>query len=136
MIGAWEGLVRALDRLRCWWWGVVVVTALCLTSGVAGCDSLHPRGLSPGEVRSSKDVRIGTAYRYEMYTHCGAREAKFAGEFWLAAPGSTTPPAWDDPDQNGTITRRSVNEAEFEAKGYLLLLLRRPGATTFLRLCA
>lgn len=60
----------------------------------------------------------------------------FAGEYWQAEPGSRTPTDWDDPTQVGTITRTSRTDAVFEAKGYKLHLLLRPGASGFVRFCA
>ena len=46
--------------------------AALLAFCVAGCGA-------PSEP-SPEEVEIGTAYSYEMYTHCGALEAKFAGK--------------------------------------------------------
>lgn len=100
------------------------------------CSSALPGGMSPREVRTNRDVRIGTTYRFEMVTHCGAEETMLAGEFWQAAPGSRTPSNWNDPVQKGTVTRTSETKAVFEAKGYQLHLQLRIGATDFLRLCA
>ncbi len=82
---------------------------------------------------------MGIGYRYELYTHCGPFEAKFAGAYWEAIP----PPKqvvdlsdWGDPCQKGTMTRVSENEAVFEAEGSEARFTRRSAATGFLKTCA
>ncbi|WP_433604935.1 hypothetical protein [Prescottella agglutinans] len=84
-------------------------------------------------------MTIGTAYRYKLYTHCGPLEALFAGEYWVVVPPpeqAVTASGWGDPDQKGTMTRVSEDEAVFEAEGTRARLTRRPGATGFLKTCA
>lgn len=105
--------------------GVVLVAAL------VGCGA--PSEPSPAE------VKIGTAYRYTLYTHCGPLEALFAGEYWESIPPpeqAVTPADWADPEQRGTMTRVSEDEAVFEAEGAEIRFMRRPGATGFLKTCA
>jgi len=108
------------------------MAALLLTACVTGCGA-------PSEP-SPDDVKIGTAYTYEMYTHCGAREAKFAGQYWETAQTdqrqTNSPHGWDDPYQKGTITRSSETSAVFKAEGKEEHYQLRPDATTFLRLCS
>ena len=74
---------------------------------VTGCDA-------PWEP-APEAVKIGTAYRYNLYTHCGAGEAKFAGQYWEAAPieivSNSSPPGWSDPHQTGVMTRVSETSA-------------------------
>ena len=62
----------------------------------------------------------GRSYRYELYTHCGVRNAYFAGRWWLAAPplddGSGNPPrGWDNPTQVGKMRLTTRRRAEFRA---------------------
>lgn len=111
----------------------VGATAL-LAVGVAACGA-------PSEPTPDK-IEGGTGYAFDMYTHCGAREALFAGEYWEAVPTVPAPePAdsssqWDDPYQAGTMTRVSETSAVFEAKGRQKHFQLRPGATDFLQTCA
>ncbi len=113
----------------------VGATAL-LAAGVAACGA-------PSEPAPDK-IELGTAYAFDMYTHCGAREALFAGEYWEAVPatpGPTSEPAnspagWNDPYQAGTMTRVSETSAVFEAQGQEKHFQLRPGATGFLRTCS
>ncbi|WP_141485785.1 hypothetical protein [Rhodococcus sp. WS3] len=106
--------------------------AALFTTGLAGCGA-------PSEPSPEK-VEIGTAYSYKMYTHCGAREAKFASEYWEAvntdARRNNSPSGWDDPYQKGTMTRLSETAAVFEADGREKRYLLRPGATTFQQVCS
>ena len=84
-------------------------------------------------------VQIGTAYSFNLYTHCGADEAKFAGAYWEADPteirSDSSPPGWSDPYQAGVMTKVSDTSAVFEAKGKQKRFQLRPGATEFLRIC-
>lgn len=109
-----------------WCCGAGVVAAVVMGCGV-------PSEPSPGE------VKVETAFRYKLYTHCGPFEATFAGEYWEAIP----PPEqvvdlsdWGDPFQEGTMTRVSEDEAVFEAEGVEVRFMRRPGATGFSKTCA
>ena len=99
---------------------------------VAGCGA-------PSEP-APESVEIGTAYSYDLYTHCGAGEAKFAGQYWEATPteGSahSSSQEWDDPYQSGVMTRVSETSAVFEAEGQEKHFRLRPGASGFLRRCA
>lgn len=116
--------IHPVSRRAC----IAALVAVC----VIGCGA-------PSEPEPDR-VEFGTAYSYDMYTHCGAREAKFAGEYWVAAgtatPQDRSPSGWDDPYQKGVMTRLSETEAVFEAgdrdKHYVL----RPGAAEFLQICA
>lgn len=89
---------------------------------------------------SPEEVEIGTAYSYEMYTHCGALEAKFAGEYWEVDPTNAqqtnSSTSWDDPYQEGTMTRLSETSAVFKAEGTQKHYRLRPEAAHFLRTCA
>ncbi|MCZ4557896.1 hypothetical protein O4215_20230 [Rhodococcus maanshanensis] len=108
--------------------------AVLLTVGVSGCGAQSP----PPEPAPDQ-VKIGTAYEYQMHTHCGADEALFAGQYWEAVRADPqhegSPFGWADPYQKGTMKRVSENSAAFEAKGHEKRHQLRPGATSFLQIC-
>lgn len=105
---------------------------MLVTACATGCGT-------PSEPSPDK-VEIGTAYSYKMYTHCGAREAKFAGKYWEAissdARQNNSPSGWDDPYQKGTMTQLSETSAVFEADGKEKRYRLRPDATTFQQVCS
>lgn len=64
-------------------------------------------------------VEVGVSYPYELYTHCGIRDAYFDGRLWVAKPvlsdGSDNPPeGWDNPDDVGTMRLVSPDAATFD----------------------
>jgi hypothetical protein len=78
---------------------------------------------------------------FELYTHCGVREAKVGRDFYLADPeqgdGGNPPPGWGNPSQRGTMTVRSDGTARFSAPGGLSADFRvRPGATDWILICS
>lgn len=103
-----------------------------LLAGATGC------GVT--DEPSPVEVKIGTAYKYRLYTHCGAGETRFAGEFWDAvhedADQANPLLVWDDPYQAGTMTRISEDSAVFEAEGAEKRYQLRPGAKSFRQTCA
>ncbi|TQF66358.1 hypothetical protein FK531_17780 [Rhodococcus spelaei] len=109
--------------------------AALLAVGLSGCGAPSP----PSEPAPDQ-VEIGVAYEYRMYTHCGAEEARFAGEYWEALRADpqqgNSSSGWDDPYQLGTMTRESESTAAFEAEGQVKRYQLRPGATSFLQTCA
>ncbi len=67
----------------------------------------------------SAGVEVGVAYRYELYTHCGIRDAYFDGRLWVAKPvlsdGSGNPPAgWENPSDVGAMRLVSSEAATFD----------------------
>jgi hypothetical protein len=60
----------------------------------------------------------GVAYAVDLYTHCGIRGIDIGG-VWFAAdpplvePGGNPPAGWGNPDQRGTVTLLSHDEAVF-----------------------
>ena len=93
-------------------------------------------------VSAQGPVPEGRAYPHDLLTHCGIRETRFAGEYWVTSPelhdGSHNPPAgWDNPFQRGTMRRLSPTAAEFrDGDGHVVVFTLRPGATGFERMCA
>jgi hypothetical protein len=77
---------------------------------------------------------------YELYTHCGVREAKVGDDFYLASPelgASGNPPSgWGNPSQVGTMTVYADGTARFSAAGGLeAAFVIRPGATEWISIC-
>ena len=58
-------------------------------------------------------AQIGVPYAFRLYTHCGPDwRTSFDGSYWdLASPVQT---AFDDPFQDGTMTLKTVDQAQFE----------------------
>ena len=89
-----------------------------------------------------KNILVGRKYSHVLYTHCGIRETRFAGQYWVTTPelhdgAHNPPPGWDNPVQRGTFRLLSPTEAEFrDHAGHVVRFTLRKGATGFLRLCA
>ncbi len=104
--------------------------------GLAGCSALgrtssEPQGEGsrpvlqhcyPGNPAPAcqDGVRMGVAYEYELYTHCGIRQAYFAGRYWVADPplgdgSGNPPPGWGNPTQRGSMELVAPQRAEFRA---------------------
>ena len=65
-------------------------------------------------------VEIGRAYPYELYVHCGIRDARFDGRLWMADPmlsdGSGNPPMdWAPADSVGVMELVNNDLAVFTA---------------------
>lgn len=113
---------------------LAVAGLLLLT--LAGCGS---PAASP-EPSASASTRVIEGF--ELYTHCGIREAKIGGDFYTATPvladGNGNPPGgWGNPGQVGTMTVDGNGTARFSAPGGLEADFRlRPGATTRVTVCS
>ncbi len=114
--------------------------ALLVAITLTGCGTAAATGSgSAGVVAPSASTRTITGY--DLYTHCGIREAKIGDDYYVATPelsdGSGNPPAgWGNPYQSGTMTVRPDGTAQFtDAAGHEATFARRPGATTWIRLC-
>lgn len=131
----------------------VIVTSVAVVMFVAGCGSGAGTdvtvGQKPAPTTSTPSValRVGPAvvgrdYPHQLYTHCGIWETRFAEAQWLTEPelsdGSSNPPAgWGNPYQSGRMRLLTATTAEFrDSAGHVVLFRLRPGASTFLRLCA
>ncbi|MFN8167582.1 MAG: hypothetical protein U0S36_02225 [Candidatus Nanopelagicales bacterium] len=111
---------------------LVVVASTGCASSAAGTPTIAPSS-SPTVVQVLDD--------YELYTHCGIREAKVGRDFYLADPeqgdGGNPPQGWGNPSQRGTMTVRSDGTARFSAPGGLSADFRvRPGATDWILICS
>ena len=82
-------------------------------------------------------VEIGTAYPFDLYTHCGVVGAESAGVWFAADPPLVEefgPPAgWGDPDQRGTLTLESADVAVFRDDAGHELALRAAPSRSVLR---
>jgi hypothetical protein len=64
-------------------------------------------------------VEIGRPYLFSLYVHCGVRDAKFDGRWWMANPmlGDNNPPAgWTRDDVIGEMELVEEDLAVFTAK--------------------
>ena len=104
---------------------------------LAGCSAPTSAATSP---TPSQNARVITAF--DLYTHCGIREAKIGSDFYAAEPvlgdGNGNPPAgWGNPGQSGTMTVYQNGTAHFAGPGGLTADFRlRPGATSWAMLCS
>ena len=102
---------------------------------LAGCGAglaASPAGRAPAP----------SASPYDLYTHCGIREANVDNRWYVAdtplSDGSGNPPAgWGNPYQAGTITFLSPTRFEFsDSVGHHVTFSVRPGATGPLQICS
>lgn len=113
--------------------------AILLLLVLAGCAS------APAPA-ASKDPSVSGSSRtlqgFDLYTHCGVREAKIGSDFYSASPvlddgNGNPPPGWGNPGQIGTMTVYANGTARFAAPGGLEADFRiRPGATSWTTLCS
>jgi hypothetical protein len=79
---------------------------------------------------------------YSLYTHCGIREARIGGTYFVADQPlddgqGNPPPGWGNPYQSGTVSTPSPLVAVFrDSVGHIVRFHARPGATSFLTLCS
>lgn len=70
-----------------------------------------------GQLVVPSPPEVGVAYPFDLYTHCGIFGADVAGVWFAADPPLVEefgPPAgWGDPEQRGTLTLDSADEAVF-----------------------
>jgi hypothetical protein len=115
----------------------VTVAVLATAASTAGCVRA---ATAPGPVGAPAPT--SSTEPYDLYTHCGIREANIDGRWFVASDpvwdGAVNPPSgWGNPYQHGTMTLRSATEAVFtDAAGHRVVFTLRPGATGPLELCA
>ncbi|WP_410644876.1 hypothetical protein [Amycolatopsis sp. lyj-346] len=82
-----------------------------------------------------------TLPNFALLTHCGVDEAKIGDRFYeaetpLIDPARSSPPGWDNPYQEGTMTLTSPDSAVFRDHfGHEVRFRQRPGATEFKHIC-
>lgn len=123
--------------MRRWVGGATAVIVIC----AAGCTA--PASAVPGQPLNSPAARnVGATNPYDLYTHCGIREARIGNDYYVASPilddGQGNPPAgWGNPSASGTMTINPDNTADFrDTAGHRAHFVLRPGATTWLQICS
>jgi hypothetical protein len=62
-------------------------------------------------------LQVGVAYPVDLLTHCGIRGLDLDGVWFAAEPplveGGNPPPGWNNPDQRGTVTLLTHDQAVF-----------------------
>ena len=112
---------------------------LLLILAVSGCGSATGPAASQ-DPSASANSRVIQAF--DLYTHCGIREAKIGSDFYAASTvlddGNGNPPmGWGNPYQVGTMTVYANGTAHFSAPGGLEADFHlRPGATTWAMICS
>ncbi|MDN3937047.1 hypothetical protein QWJ39_12065 [Arthrobacter sp. YD4] len=81
------------------------------------------------------------AVPFNLFTHCGIREALVDGTYFLADKilddGNGNPPAgWDNLYQAGSMTVSGSTAVFRNDAGHAVTFHSRPGATGFLNMCS
>ncbi|MDX3190020.1 hypothetical protein PV458_16560 [Streptomyces sp. MN03-5084-2B] len=82
-----------------------------------------------------------TLPNFALLTHCGVDEARIGDRFYeaekpLIGAARSSPPGWDNPYQEGTMTLTSPADAVFRDRlGHEVRFRLRPGATEFKHIC-
>ena len=118
-----------------------VIGGVAVTLLLAGCgagNATPPVASSASPAPSVSVVRV--VRDFELYTHCGVREARVGERYYEATPvlddGAGNPPrGWER--AVGTMTVLSDGTAHFSAPGGLEADFReRPNATAFAMICS
>jgi hypothetical protein len=119
---------------------VGAVAGVVVASWIAS--SPHATQAPPDGPKADTATVAAESVPYHLYTHCGVGEARVGNRYFVAvhplSDGSGNPPAgWGNPDQAGTMTLVSPAEAVFtDSAGHRVKFRVRPGARTFLHVCA
>jgi hypothetical protein len=117
------------------------LVALALLA-LAGCGSTPAPVTKPRPSPAATPWSTPPPSRFALYTHCGIREARIAGRYYVVdkplGDGNGNPPAgWNNPFQDGTMTLSSPSTAVFrDSKGHHVTFRLRPRATGFLQICS
>lgn len=87
-------------------------------------------------VTAGEDTRleVGVTYAYQLYTHCGARWARFDGRWWNSEAAAdptavNAPPGWGNPADRGTLVLKDRDVAVYTSStGESLVFTPRPEA--------
>jgi len=118
---------------------VKLVGAAMLIVTLTGCGSVTTPTTSQ-DLAASVSSRVIT--NFDLYTHCGVREARIGNDFYYASPvlddGNGNPPSgWGNPYQMGTMTVLGNGTAHFSApRGLEADFQLRPGATSWTMICS
>ncbi len=133
--------------MRRWVGGLTALVAI----GVSGCADPISAAPPVSPVRSSASEpaatssaarNVGATSPYELYTHCGIREALIDKNYYVASPvlddGNGNPPkGWGNPYNSGTMTVNPDKTADFhDSAAHRAHFVLRPGATTWLQICS
>jgi hypothetical protein len=119
-----------------------VLGAAAVLLALAGCGSSTPPAPSSPTSSPASRADVQTIPEFDLYTHCGVREARIGTVYYAASPvlddgHGNPPPGWGNPGQVGSMTVRPDGTAHFSASGGLQADFRiRPGATTWAQLCS
>jgi hypothetical protein len=114
--------------------GVIVVVAATPPEPKPAPPAAPPPALTPAPTPV-------TLPNFALLTHCGVDEAKIGDRFYeaetpLIGPVRSSPPGWDNPFQEGTMTIVSPGSAVFRDRlGHEVRFRQRPGATEFKHIC-
>ena len=120
--------------------GVAILTGAAMV--LAACGGTAAQAAKPAAPSRTVAATVGSAHPYVLYTHCGIDEARIGNRYFEAlhplSDGRDDPPAgWGNPYQRGTMTLLSPDEALFrDNAGHQVLFRARPGAKSFMHVCA
>jgi hypothetical protein len=90
-------------------------TAADAAAGAAG--AAGAASAPTGALAAVPSAEVGTAYPFDLYTHCGILGADVGGVWFAADPQlvqeSGPPAGWGNPYQRGTLVLESTDEAVF-----------------------
>jgi hypothetical protein len=102
-------------------------------AGDAAESGLAPHGTAAGVPgRLPAALEVGVPYALDLYTHCGVFGTDVGGTWFAVDPplveGADNPPAgWGDPEQPGTLTLRTPQQAVFtDDRGHEVVLRAAP----------
>ncbi|MGW3962579.1 hypothetical protein ACWED2_22365 [Amycolatopsis sp. NPDC005003] len=123
---------------------LVAAAATVLVAGlivVVASAPPEPKPAPPAALTPTPTPTPVTLPDFALLTHCGVDEAKIGDRFYeaetpLVGPARSSPPGWDNPYQEGTMTLTSPADAVFrDHLGHEVRFRLRPGATEFKQLC-
>ena len=137
---SWDVLMAWLGPRSVALIGTVSVAALTGCAGVAHESTGTSASVAPGA--------SAAAFSFDLYTHCGVRDAVINGKYFVVVDhdgnavslddGNGNPPAgWGNPFQPGTMQFVSPTIAEFrDAQRHEVRFEERPAAATHRPLCS
>ncbi|MFN8146021.1 MAG: hypothetical protein U0R76_01035 [Candidatus Nanopelagicales bacterium] len=117
---------------------IIAASALALSA----CSTAVPASAPPTAAPSASREVSTYVSEFELYTHCGVREARVGDRYYEATPvlddgQGNPPPGWGRGSTVGTMTMYADGTAHFSAPGGLEADFRvRPNATTWAVLCS
>lgn len=116
-IAPWEALCEVKDSIPCRY---DKEKCRCGTPTPTPTPTLRPTIAPEDRVGppTGPGAEIGKPYQFFLMVHCGVREAKFDGRWWVASPtvGINPPEEWDPGDETGTMTLVTEDLAVFTTR--------------------